>query len=34
MQLNSWGMYPIIKNNSFILKSKNKLVEKLDEKKS
>ncbi|WP_321311678.1 FAD-binding oxidoreductase [Halarcobacter sp.] len=33
MQLNSWGMYPIIKNNSFILKSKNKLVEKLDDKK-
>ena len=33
MQLNSWGMYPIIKNESFTLKDKNILSSKLSEKK-
>ena len=32
MNLNSWGMYPIIKNKSFALKDKNDLKNKLNAK--
>lgn len=33
MQLNSWGMHPIIKNESFTVKDKNSLSSKLSEEK-